>query len=128
MPYIDVRIHPAPAPQQAAAIASAVTGAMVDIMGKRREVTAVRVTGGATDHWTIGGKPPKKHTAYVDVKITVGTNTAEEKSRLLQHVHESLVDTLGGLEEASYIVIHELSANDWGYAGISQAARKAKPA
>lgn len=125
MPYIDVRIQPAPSRGQATRIAEAVTEAMATIAGKRREVTAVRVAPADASLWTIGGEPSLEPTAYVDVKITAGTNTAEEKAALLGRLHQSLVDNLGTLAEASYIVIHELPADSWGYAGLTQAERAA---
>ncbi len=123
MPYIAVQLHPAPTPPQAAALATGITDAMASIMGKRREVTAVRIDGDAATLWTIGGEPCRESTAYVDVKITAGTNNAAQKAQLLQRLHALLIETLGPLAEASYCVIHELPATDWGYAGSSQAAR-----
>ena len=123
MPYIALQLQPAPTPAQAAALTRGITDAMVEVMRKRREVTAVRIGGGEAAHWSIGGSPCDQPTAYLDVKITAGTNSDEEKAELLQRLHALLVETLGSLAEASYIVIHELPAASWGYAGISQAAR-----
>lgn len=59
----------------------------------------------------------------LDVKITAGTNSGEEKAALLQRLHLLLLDTFGEMAEASYIGIHELPAESWGYAGMSQASR-----
>jgi 4-oxalocrotonate tautomerase len=123
MPYIDVLVHPAVTSSQAAELAAGVTDAMERVMGKRREVTAVRVAPAGAALWTIGGTEPAEPTAYVDVKITAGTNTPEQKAALLRRLHELLRATLGGLAEASYVVIHELPAGSWGYAGTSQAVR-----
>jgi phenylpyruvate tautomerase PptA (4-oxalocrotonate tautomerase family) len=44
---------------------------------------------------------------------------------LLRRLHGFLGDTLGDPAEESYIVIHELPADGWGYAGVTQAARAA---
>jgi 4-oxalocrotonate tautomerase len=125
MPYVDLKIHPVPTTEQAKVLADGVTRAMADIAGKRREVTAVHVTAADTALWTIGGEQSREPTAYVDVKITSGTNTPEEKAALLGQLHRLLLESLGGLAEASYIVIHELPAENWGYAGLSQAERAA---
>lgn len=124
MPYIDLRLQPTPSPGQAARLTRGITDAMVEVAGKRREVTAVRISG-AEAYWTIGGESADTATAYLDVKITRGTNSAEEKAALLQRLHALLVDTLGELAEASYLVVHELAAENWGYAGLTQAARAA---
>ncbi|MGD2116931.1 MAG: tautomerase family protein [Chromatiales bacterium] len=123
MPYINLQIQPAPTPQQAAVLAQGITDAMVEVAGKRREVTAVHIAAADAALWTIAGEASTVTTAYLDVKITAGTNSREEKAALLQRLHRLLVDALGELAEASYIVIHELPAEDWGYAGLSQAAR-----
>jgi 4-oxalocrotonate tautomerase len=123
MPFAELRIQPLPNERQAAFITGAVTDALEAVAGKRREVTAVRVDAGAAARWTIGGEMCGGTTAYVDVKITQGTNSRAEKAALIARLHRILEDTLGELAEASYIVIHELPAESWGYAGLSQAAR-----
>jgi 4-oxalocrotonate tautomerase len=87
-------------------------------------VTAVRI-GGTEAYWSIGGESSDSTTAYLDAKITAGSNSAEEKGALLQRLHALLVDTMGELAEASYLVVHELPAENWGYAGVTQAARAA---
>jgi len=123
MPFIDVTIHPSVSPEQARRIGDGMTSAMATIMRKRADLTAVciRDLPGAT--WTIGAAPPPLPTAYVEVKVTEGTNSAEEKTRLVAHLHALLSETLGGLAEASYIVIHEVPAGNWGYGGRLQTAR-----
>lgn len=123
MPYIDLRVHPVPSPEQTGILARGITEAMVQEMGKREEVTAVHIGGGEASVWTIGGEPCTKSTAYADIKITAGTNSREQKAALLRRLHRLLASTLGELAEASYIVVHELPAESWGYAGMSQADR-----
>lgn len=123
MPYIDVLVHPAATPTQAAALAHGITDAMVDVLGKRREVTAVRIGAAHALLWTIGGEPCREPTAFVDVKITAGSNSREQKAAVVRHLHALLERTLGTLAEASYVVVHELPAESWGYAGVTQAAR-----
>jgi len=122
MPYIDLRVYPEISPQQAQTLATGITDAMEHIMHKRREVTAVRVTA-SEGLWNIDGTRPDRPTAYLDIKITAGTNSRDDKARLLRHLHRLLDRTLGGIAEASYVVIHELPAENWGYAGISQQER-----
>lgn len=124
MPYIDLMVHPELTPTQAERLAEGITDAMCEIMGKRREVTVVRVARADCLNWSIGGRPSARATAYLDVKITEGSNGQEEKARLIGHLDRLLRDTLGDLAEASYVVIHELPADNWGYAGTTQAARR----
>ena len=58
------------------------------------------------------------------MKITAGTNSESDKGALIARLNRLLREELGGLAEASYIVIHEVPAGSWGYSGITQAARK----
>src|SRR5512143_3873558 len=101
MPYIDLLIYPGVTPSQSLALAEGITHAMTTIMGKRREVTAVRVAAADGSQWTIGGGPCRNSTAYLEVRITEGTNSREQKAALLHHLHTLLVDHLGDLAEAS---------------------------
>jgi len=123
MPFIDLRIDPMPTAEQASLLAHGITDALAEEAGKRREVTAVRIAGSQALLWTVGGERSPVTTAYLDVKITQGTNSREEKAALIERLHRLLAETLGALAEASYIVIHELPAESWGYAGLTQAAR-----
>jgi 4-oxalocrotonate tautomerase len=123
MPYIDIKIDPLPPAEQADKLAQGVTDALVTVAGKRREVTAVRIAGSEAALWTCGGSPCGKTTAYLDIKITQGSNSRQQKATLIERCHRLLRETLGELAEASYIVIHELPAENWGYCGLTQAAR-----
>ncbi|MCB1784858.1 MAG: tautomerase family protein [Gammaproteobacteria bacterium] len=123
VPYISVQLQPRPTERQAALLARGITEAMAEVAHKRADVTAVRIGGADAVLWSIAGRPCDGVTAYVDVKITAGTNSGNEKATLLRRLHALLADTLGGLAEASYIVIHEVPGEDWGYAGVTQADR-----
>ncbi len=127
MPYIDLLIEPAPTPAQATRLAQGLTDAMVEVGGKRRAVTAVRIAAADSALWSIGGERCPQATAYLDVKVTEGSNSREEKAALVERFHRLLVETLGELAEASYIAIHELPAESWGYGGLTQAARGGRP-
>ncbi|MET0065077.1 MAG: tautomerase family protein [Candidatus Thiodiazotropha sp.] len=124
MPYISLEIHPLPTQTQAALLSRAITQAMVDIMGKRGAVTAVHISGTPALLWTVGDEACTQPTAYVEIKITEGTNSPDEKAALIHRVHQSLRQTLGDLTEASYTVIHEVPAENWGYAGRTQRDRQ----
>ncbi len=97
-----------------------------DLLAKRREVTSVLVESVASDGWCINGEPPadaRTTPVHVEILITAGTNSSAEKSRMIAAMHALLGEELGALPAASYVVIHELPATDWGYAGCTQAAR-----
>ena len=128
MPYIALTIEPKPTPAQAAALARGITDALAEEAGKHRQVTAVRIGGSETLLWSVGGEPVRKPTAYLEVKITRGSNSEAQKASLVARLHRLLIESLGELAEASYIAIHELPAESWGYAGLTQAARAGRMA
>jgi 4-oxalocrotonate tautomerase len=77
--------------------------------------------------WHIGGAPAEQPTALLEISITQGTNTQEEKAAFIQAAFAELRRQLAGggvLAPASYVVVRELPARDWGYGGITQWARK----
>ena len=125
MPYVHVLIAgPALTEAQTERLFTECTELMVGVMGKRREVTAVAVHRVFGETWAIGGVPlDSGTTAYVEAKITAGTNTEEEKATFIARTWALLQDVVGGLSEASYIVVHEVPGSDWGYGGRTQDAR-----
>ena len=54
--------------------------------------------------------------------------TAEEKAAFIQAAFAELQRQLGyytgQLEEASYVIVREVAASDWGYGGQTQLARR----
>lgn len=121
MPYIQIRLH-SPHPLNTAHLGSEATRLMAEVMHKKREVTVVEVDT-TQSAWHADGKPVSGLAAYVDVKITAGTNSAEEKARLLKELQALLERQLGPLAAPAYVVIHEIPVTDWGYGGRSQSSR-----
>jgi phenylpyruvate tautomerase PptA (4-oxalocrotonate tautomerase family) len=52
--------------------------------------------------------------AYIDLKITYGTNSIEEKAVLIEKTIVLLNDTVGVTQKATYVVVDEISARAWG--------------
>ena len=125
MPYLQISLNrPLAAPQQQA-LAAASTRLLVELLGKRGEVTAVRIETQAAG-WFISGTAVSAalQPCHAEVCITAGTNSAEEKASFISALHALLDSECGPLPEASYLVIREIPAENWGYAGLTQAARK----
>jgi len=100
------------------------TDLMVDIMRKRPEVTAVLVDVAEPGSWSVGGEPVPV-AAHLDVKVTRGTNTHEEKARFVAAVAAMFKQVLGpDLPLAIYVVVDEIEADAWGYDGITQEERR----
>jgi len=129
MPTLQLKLTPAgPAPAQAALmaeLAADLTQLTAAVLGKRPEVTAVMVEALSPAQWFIGGLSVAQATAWLEIRITAGTNTATEKADFIAQAHALLQRHLGPLAPASYVIVQELPASDWGYGGQTQAARQA---
>lgn len=126
MPFIHLTTGVALDHAVRSALAAEITQAMADILGKRREVTAVLIETVDPGGWFIDAQALGTlavSPAHAAIFITAGTNTAPEKAAMVAALHEMLGRRLGSLPEASYVIIHEIAGTDWGYAGVTQAAR-----
>ena len=64
---------------------------------------------------------------FINIKMTPGA-TAEKKAELIKAVTKLMVDLLGKNPETTHVVIEEVSAENWGVAGETVAARKKRGA
>ncbi|WP_372085059.1 4-oxalocrotonate tautomerase family protein [Tistrella mobilis] len=96
---------------------------LVRILDKEPSVTSVLIERVPTECWTVGGCAVAP-AAHLEVKITMGTNSKEEKAAFVSAAWRLLSEAVSGLPTATYIVIHEVPATSWGYEGITQAERK----
>ncbi len=79
-----------------------------------------------SESWFIAGTAVSVPTFYLDIKITEGTNTKNEKAAYIKQIFEGMEVILGQVASASYIVIHEVRADSWGYQGETQEFRYIK--
>ena len=124
MPTLQLQLTPPLPTPRLAALARELTALTGRTLGKREQVTAVLVEEIVATRWFIGGKTPQGPTARLEISITAGTNTAEEKEAFVTAAYRELQQHLGTLEEASYVIVKELTATDWGYGGRTQAQRR----
>jgi 4-oxalocrotonate tautomerase len=133
MPTLSLKLSPPVDAARAHALAAALTDLAHTVLGKRHDVTAVMVEALPAGHWFVGAEPPGGPTAWLAIDITAGTNSAEEKAGFVAAAYAELERQLApgaGLEPASYVLVRELPAADWGFGGLTQAqrARRAAPA
>ncbi|WP_084267915.1 tautomerase family protein [Azohydromonas lata] len=125
-----VRIHIAgstPSPAQVAALQQRATALMAGVLGKRADLTVVAVEHHGAAQWSVGGAALAvggRPLAQLDALITAGTNSEAEKSAFIGAAHALLADVLGPLASPVYVALRELPAGDWGYDGLTQAARR----
>ena len=127
MPTLLLKLAAPPSTARSQSLAHALTALTAGILGKRPEVTAVVIEVLPTGRWFVGGQAIERPTALLEISITAGTNTTEQKAAFIEAAHAELQRQLaddGAFEEASYVTVRELPATDWGYAGRSQRARQ----
>jgi 4-oxalocrotonate tautomerase len=127
MPTLQLKISPKQTPQRCQSLAQALTELSTRHLGKRREVTALMIEELPASQWFIGASVALGPTACLEISITQGTNTAQEKAAFIAAAFAELQAQLGvdqPLASASYVIVREVPATDWGYGGQTQAARK----
>ncbi len=117
---------PAGSNDLAASIAETISGLTTAILRKDPRVTAVSVEFVEREHWFIGGRSVASlGTAafFVDVRITDGTNTKDEKERFVAAAFAALDALLDGAHHESYVHVHDVRADAYGYGGSTQERR-----
>lgn len=127
MPYLTIRHTGNLTDEARDALFHELTALTARVLRKQDSLTAVSIESIPRSHWAVGGRSlaeQGQHTAYLDIKVTAGTNTVDEKASFVAQAHALLTHALGPLHLASYVVISEVPAQDWGYGGRTQAARR----
>ncbi|MFB6440034.1 4-oxalocrotonate tautomerase family protein [Streptomyces sp. NPDC056411] len=103
------------------ALAKGLTDLAVTVLKKPLERTSVHLNLVPADRYYVGGEPVGGATgAQVEVTITLGTNSAEEKARFIAQTYELLQETVGLLPSVSGVALYEMHPESYGYNGITQ--------
>lgn len=128
MPYIRLVVSKPETAPLTALLASGIAERTARILRKSPEVTAVTLEFIPPERWFIAGRSLVDlglHSFWLDVKVTAGTNREQEKCDYLAEVFAFMQEAIGPLHPESYVLVHEVPGDAYGYAGISQAARQA---
>ena len=126
MPILNLKISAAPSPELVAAASEILLDLTTRILRKQRELTAIAIDFVPPEHWVVGGRTladQRKRSFYLDIKIVDGTNTKDEKAAYVAAVFEAFGRLLGDLHEESYIYVHDVRADAYGYGGRTQEHR-----
>jgi 4-oxalocrotonate tautomerase len=127
MPMISVQYaSPRPAPDLAKAVAAAASRLASDILHKDPAVTAVVVEEVDPAKWFIAGKSLAEHGLagfWLDIRITDGTNTREEKAAFVAATFATMNALIGPLHGESYVHVNEVRGDAYGYGGLTQNER-----
>ena len=127
MPTLQLKICPTQSPERHQKLALALTRLAAQHLGKRPEVTAVMIEGLSDRQWFVADREVSAATAWLEISVTEGTNSPHEKASFIAAAFAELQEQLGAgedLEPASYVIVRELPAGDWGYGGQTQQARQ----
>jgi len=96
-------------------------------LGKDPGVTAVLVEPADSEGWFVAGRRPAledgKGAFWLDIKITAGTNTKGETTAFVRAAFDGMVALLGPLHEESYVLVHAVDGDTYGYGGRTQNGR-----
>lgn len=126
MPYLNIKVSGEPSEAVCKAVAQTLTSLTAELLGKKAELTVVVVEPVPARFWFIGGSSldiKAVNSFYLEIKITCGTNTKQQKAAYIRGLFSAMQELLGELDDASYIVIHEINADAWGYQGSTQEYR-----
>jgi 4-oxalocrotonate tautomerase len=126
MPILNLKISATPSPELVAAASEILLDLTTRILRKQRELSAIAIDFVPPEHWVVGGRTladQRKRSIYLDIKIVDGTNTKDEKAAYVAAVFEAFGRLLGDLHEESYIYVHDVRADAYGYGGRTQEHR-----
>jgi 4-oxalocrotonate tautomerase len=113
-------------PSLKAKIASAVSDLTARILRKDPQVTAIIVKEADAADWFAGGKSLAAQSLasfWLDVHVSEGTNTKDEKAAYLAALFQRMGELLGPLHEESYAHVHEVKGDAYGFGGLTQERR-----
>ena len=113
-------------PSLKADIAAMVSELTAKILHKDPKVTAVVVRPVGAADWFVDGKSLAEHNLasyWLDIHITEGTNTKDEKAAYLAAVFKGMGEILGPLHPVTYSHVDEVRGDAYGFAGLSQERR-----
>jgi 4-oxalocrotonate tautomerase len=126
MPMITVEVAGDPDAQLTRRIVEAVTTLTARVLGKDPHVTAVAVSYVPRRQWFVAGRSTEelgKSAFFLDVRISDGTNTKDEKARYVAEAFAALERLLGPVEVESYVHVDDVRADAYGYGGLTQERR-----
>ncbi|WP_433935853.1 tautomerase family protein [Sorangium cellulosum] len=126
MPILNVKISAQPSPELVRQVTETLLDLTTRILHKKRELTAITFDFVRPEHWVVGGRTlaeQGKRSFYFDIKIVDGTNTKDEKAAYVAAAFEAFARLLGELHDESYIHVHDVRADAYGYGGLTQETR-----
>ena len=113
-------------PALKAEIAAAVSELTAKILHKDPKVTAIVLKSVDAADWFAGGKSLAEHklaSYWIDIHVSEGTNSKDEKAAYLAEVFKRMGELLGPLHEETYLHVDEVKGDAYGFGGLTQERR-----
>lgn len=126
MPMITLQMAAEPDARLAREAAQLVTRRTAELLGKDPNVTAVAVEFIPRAHWFVASRSTDeigKAAFFLEVRISDGTNTKDEKARYVATLFSDFDRLLGGVDRESYVHVNDVRADAYGYGGLTQERR-----
>jgi len=107
-------------------IAAAVSELTAGILHKDPKVTAIIVKSVDAADWFAGGRSlaeQKLASYWIDIHVTEGTNTKDEKAAYLAAMFKRMGELLGPLHHETYLHVDEVRGDAYGFGGVTQERR-----
>jgi 4-oxalocrotonate tautomerase len=109
-----------------AAVAQAAIDLAAEVLRKDPKVTAVKVEAVDPGDWFCAGHSLAQTGLagfWLEIRITEGTNTKDEKAAFIAAVFKRMGELLGPLHENSYVYAHDARADGYGFSGVTAERR-----
>jgi len=107
-------------------IAAEVSRLSSTILRKDPKVTAVIVTIVPPEDWFCAGRSLAEANLasfWLDIHIVDGSNTKDEKATFIAAAYSSMKALIGPLHEESYVHVHDVRDDAYGFGGLTQGRR-----
>lgn len=129
MPILNVKISKPASDRLTHDVSEMLLELTTRILRKKRELTSIAIDYVPPEHWVVGGSTlaaQGKNSFYFDIKVVDGTNTKDEKAQYIAEAFAAFGKLLGNLHEESYIYVHDVRAEAYGFGGLTQEYRYIK--
>ena len=126
MPILNVKVSAPASARLAEKLAATLVELTVRHLRKKAELTSVAVDFVDPEHWIVAGKSLAAWglaSFFLEIKIVDGTNTKDEKAAWQAEVFRAMGGLLGALHGESYLHVHDVRADAYGYGGLTQEQR-----
>ena len=126
MPILNLKLSASPSRELVASASEILIDLTTRILHKKRELLAIAIDFVPPEHWVVGGATladQHKRSFFLDIKIVDGTNTKDEKADYVAQVFDAFARLLGDLHTESYIHVHDVRADAYGFGGRTQEFR-----